>query len=546
MLELKREAAKVLSEATGKTVTVESLSPAPKPEMGFFSSRVAFELGGNPAEKAKEVAAKIKSPLFTAKAIGPYVNFFPSEDYSKQLAEKILAERDAYGKGEKKKEKVMVEYSQPNTHKAFHIGHIRGTSLGYSLAEIMEHAGYEVVKANYQGDVGAHIAKCLWAMQKFHAGEEPPAAKGKWLAEIYREANQKLKDNPDYEEEVKAVFHKMFFDKDPELTKLWQETRQWSLDEFEGIYKEMGVSFDVNFFESQVENEGVKIVNKMLADGLAKKDDGAIIIDLDKLGVFLLLRSDGTPLYSTKDIELAAKKFKEYKVDKSIYVTGSEQKHYFQQLFKALEVMGFEQAKKCVHIPFELVMLPEGKMQTREGTVIFYEDFAKEAKDRALKEVQAKNPDLEDKEGVARAVGIGAIKYSMLKVSNTKTIVFDWEKALSFEGETAPYIQYANVRCHSILEKAGKKGKAGTVNAPELIYELSRFDDVVAEAAKEYSPHVLALYAYSLADAFSGFYTKQQVIGSDDEDALLALVEAASVVLENTLRLLGIEAPRRM
>ena len=546
MRELKLEAAKLLSEATGKQVDPNSFSPTPKPELGFFASNIAFQLDGNPAQNASELAIKIKSPVLAVKAVGPYLNFFPSEDYSKKLVTGILKDKENYGRGEKKKEKIMVEFSQPNTHKAFHVGHIRGTSLGFAMANILEHSGYDVIKATYDGDTGTHIAKCLWAMQKFHAGEKPPAQKGKWLAEIYREANSKLKENEEYEKEVREVFHKMFFEKDKDLLALWKETRQWSLDEFDEIYKEMGVSFDVEFFESEVEEEGTSIVKKMLDDGLAKIDDEAIIIDLDKLGVYLLLRRDGTPLYSTKDIALAKKKFEEYEIDKSIYITASEQKLHFQQLFKTLELMGFPQAKDCVHIPFELVMLPEGKMKTREGTVIFYEDFAAEAKKRALKEIEEKNPELKDKESVARAVGIGAIKYAMLRVSNNKTITFDWDKSLSFDGETAPYIQYANVRCHSILDKAKKKPKAGIVEATELIYQLSRLDDVIHESASGYSPHLLAAYTYSLADSFSKFYTKQPVIGSKDEEALLAVVEATSVVLELCLKLLGIEAPRQM
>ncbi|MCK4327925.1 MAG: arginine--tRNA ligase [Candidatus Diapherotrites archaeon] len=544
MLELKAEAARLLSDATGKPVSPESLGPAPKPEMGFFASRVAFELGGNPAEKAKEVAGKIKSPLFTAKAIGPYVNFFPSEDYSKQLVEKILSEKNNYGKG-KQAESVMVEYSEPNTHKAFHIGHLRNTALGIALSNILEHAGHKVIRVNYINDLGLHVAKTLWALQKFHAGEEPPENKGKWLGEIYAEASKKLRENPEGDKEVRELLQKMDSG-DAEAIKLMNETREWSLDEFKKIYEELGADFDKWYYESDIKGETKEIVKELIGKGVAKVDDGAVIVDNSPAGVNLLQRSDGTTLYSTSDLALAKHKFGDYDPDRSVYVVGSEQKFHFQMLFETLKKWGFRQGEKCFHLAYELVVLKSGKMKSREGEVILYEDFSKEAKERALKEVQEKNPDLEDKEGVARAVGIGAIKYSMLKVSNTKTIVFDWEKSLSFEGETAPYIQYANVRCHSILDKAGKKGKPGVVGAPELVYELSRFDEVVAEAAKEYSPHVLALYAYSLADAFSGFYTKQQVIGSKDEAALLALVGAASVVLENTLRLLGIEAPRRM
>ncbi len=550
MKQFKQEVAKAIEKATGKHVDLQDLTVPPNPEMGDVASKIAFTMGKNPKETAEELAKEIKpsGPITEVKAFGPFLNFFVDRDmFSKCVVETIISEGKNYGKGEKKKEKVMVEFSQPNTHKAFHIGHIRGTALGFALANILEHYGYDVIKANYQGDTGAHVAKCLWCMQTFHAGEKPPENKGKWLAGIYAEATQKINDNPEYEKDYKQVFHKLFFDKDPELIELWKKTRKWSLDEFVKIYSEMGIKFDVNFFESDVEQKGVDYVKALEGKGKVFEDDGALVIDLgEKLGVFLLLRNDGTALYSTKDIILAKKKFDEYGVDTSIYITGAEQKHYFNQLFAALKELGFEKADKCVHIPYGLVILPEGKMKSREGKVIFYEDLAAKAKELVLKEIEKKNPDLEDKEAVAEAVGIGALKFWMLHTSNNKDIVFEWGKALDFNGETGPYVQYALVRCRSILEKSGKQPKAGIVKAHDLLVMLSNFPDAVENAAKSHSPHLLAQYTYLLANELNKFYTTTKVIGSDNEEALLAVIKATEIVMANALHLLGIRAPEKM
>lgn len=550
MQKFREEVVKAIEKATGHKVTAAELSAPPNPAMGDLASNIAFKLGGNPKENAEKLAKQIKPAglIREVKAAGPFLNFFADrKKLAKQVIAEILKEGAAYGKGAKKKEKVMVEYSQPNTHKAFHVGHIRGTALGFALSNILQHYGYDVVKANYQGDTGAHVAKCLWCMQKFHKGEEPKDNKGKWLASIYAEANQKIAENPEFEDEYKQTFHKLFFDKDPALVKLWKATRQWSLDEFEKIYKELGVSFDVNFFESEVEEEGVAFAKELERKGIAHKDAGALIMDLgEPLGVFLVLRSDGTALYSTKDIILAKRKFEEFKIDTSIYITAAEQKLYFAQLFEALKRMGFKQAEKCVHIPFGLVVLPEGKMKSREGRIVFYEDLAAEAKRRVLKEIEAKNPELKDKDGVAQAVGIGALKYWMLHTSNNKDIVFEWERALDFNGETGPYVQYALVRCRGILEKSEKEPSVGEVDAHDLVVELAAFPEAVEKAALEHSPHLMAQYAYRVADKLNHFYVTTPVIGSENEAELLALVKATETVLENTLRLLGIGTPGKM
>jgi arginyl-tRNA synthetase len=554
MKQFREEVAKAIEKATRKKVDPRTLSVPPSSEMGDLASNVAFQTGEkNPKDAAGKIAKKIKPSGLIARvrAAGPYVNFFlDREKFSKEIVTEILEDKASFGKGVAKRGLAMVEFSQPNTHKAFHIGHLRGTSLGDSLCRIMQHAGYAVSRANYQGDVGAHVAKCLWALQRFHASRDNwPDHRGRWLGEVYAEASLKVKENPEFEKEVQEVFRKLYFDKEPKLVALWKETRDWSLREFDEIYKRLGVSFDAPFFESEVEEDGVELVRELASKGLAYEDQGAILIDLEKhkLPKFLLLRSDGTPLYSTKELALAKRKFEEFDVDRSIVITASEQKLYFQQVFATLREMGFAQAEKCVHIPFELVMLPTGKMKSRTGEVIVFEDIANEAVARVKKEIEKKNPDLADKDEVAEAVGIGALKYWMLRVSNNKTIIFDWDKALDFTGETGPYVQYAHVRCAGILEKARKKPKPGEApEAHELLVELSNFPDVVEAAAETRSPHLLANYSYRVADAFSKFYEKNPVIGSKNEEALLAVVAATKQVLALALSLLGMKAPEKM
>jgi len=541
-----------------------TIEKPPTMKMGDLACSVAFQIGTlkkkNPRRVAEALIEKVKKPAMFKKVAlaGAYVNFFLDRG---KFAKRIItdAQKEKYGEGEEKEDKIMVEFSQVNTHKVFHIGHIRGTILGEDLSRILEKAGYEVVRANYQGDVGSHVAKWLWNYMKFHKGEEPHGNKGMWLANMYAEACTRLIENPDYEAEVSETLQKLEGEEDEELNEIWKKTRQWSLDEYEKIYKELDVRFDRYFFESEMEKRGKEIVEELRKKKLAKRSKGAVVIDLKKydLDIFLLLKSDGTSLYSTKDLALAEKKFKEYKIDRSIHVIGSEQRLYFQQLFKMFEVIGFKKANKCYHLAYNLVNLRGGKMSSREGTAILYSDVRKKILQKALEEVLIRNPEiypLKQRE-IAEQIAIGAMKYDMLKVNSNKTIFFDWEQALEFEGETAPYIQYAGVRAKRILEKAKKMpSKVDYKNLKEiaehdLIKQIAFFSGVVASAAEEYKPSLIANYCYRLADRFSVFYNQCQVLDAKEKEvkeARLALVAAFYNTLELGLELLGIEIPERM
>lgn len=542
---------------------IESMIEVPKErnrgDYAFPCFVLAKEKKKNPVELAKDIASKVKktSQVERAEASGPYVNFFLNRKWvASETVDPILNQREVYGSSKGPSERVMIEFSQANTHKAFHVGHIRGTSLGESLARILSASGKRVTRANYQGDTGMHVAKWLWAYKKFHANESIPKDES-WFAKIYVEAVQKLAENPSYESEVQSINQKLDSGSDKELVALWKKTRKICLDSLEVIYKQLETAFDIYFFESEVEERAKSISRELVKKNIASVSDGATIIDFaehrePQLGVWVLLRADGTPLYSAKDIALAERKFDEFKIDRALYVVGSEQQQHIYQLFKTLELMQFKQAKKCVYSPVSLVRLPTGKMSSRTGENVLYSQFRSELMEEAKKEIKSRYPELAASEISKRAetIALAAIKYSMLKQDTNKIIVFDKKEALRFEGETGPYLLYSYARAQSIIRKAGKAKKAsiGELNDGEyfLIKEMGRFPEIVAQSAKEYSPNLIAHYAYGLSQTFNEFYHNEKVIGSDQEAFRLTLVRAFAQTLKNALFLLGIPVLEEM
>ncbi len=495
--------------------------------------------GRNAVEIARDISKKFKKGMYVQRVepVGPYVNFYA--DW-RNLGKDVVssASKKAFGRGTIKKEQVMVEFSQPNTHKGFHIGHLRNTCIGDSLVRIMRFSGFNVISANYPGDIGAHVAKCLWLYMKNYRGQEPASGRGRWLGEIYAEASQLLEKSSEYEKEYLEVLRKLY-SWDKGIMPVWKKTREWSLEEFRNIYRGLGVSFDVWFYESDAEKRGKDFALQALKRGIAKRSDGAIIFDLKEYGldILVVLRSDGTPLYSTKDLALAETKFTKYRIDKSVYVVGSEQKLYFQQLFKALELLGFEQAKQCKHLSYELVMLKEGKMSSRAGNVILFEDIMEDAVEKAKKI----SPDS------AKDVAIAALKYSMLSHDSGRVIVFDADEAMSFEGDTGPYLQYTYARARSILKKSKKKPvfKAADEARP-IIKKMAEFPSVIRHACDDMKPHYLANYLHELAAVFNEFYHANKVIGGGNEASLLAVVKSFSQVMKSGMSLLGIPVIERM
>lgn len=546
----------------------------PPEGMGDFSTNVALllakEVGKSPMEVAEELKTKISNrgststmevepPSLVFKKIEVakpgFLNLYLAEKYLQKVIAEINEKGSDFGSLEKKNEKVMIEYSQPNTHKEFHIGHLRNVFIGSALVNVLRKAGNEVIAANYIGDTGTHIAKCLWGLVTFHPGEDFSKIENKteFLGKVYSEAVQKIETDEKYKDEFKLV-QKRLEEGDEEIVKLWKETRQWSIDEFDVIYKELGVSFDKIFYESEEEIAGKRMLPDLLEKNIARKSQGAVIADLENegLGVLVLERSDGSVLYGLKDIPLAMEKFEKYKIDSSIIVADVRQKLYFQQLFKILEQMGFK--KKMAHVGYEFVALKGGEgMSSRKGNVIPARYLIAEV----AREVKRKFPETD----ISAEIGMGAVKFFMLKYSSGTKIDFDINESVKIEGTTGPYVQYAHARIASILQKA--EGLASTsdvgsvptsdveMHAKEraLIFELLKFPDLIEEISRNFEVHHLSKYATDLADKFHSFYNDCKVIDEENLEQTatrLELVKAVQIVLAEVLRLMGISAPHKM
>ena len=541
-------------------------------------------------QRAQEIAQQIKAEIGSVpgisrvEAIKGYLNlYFTTSEYARRVVEEVLDSGVDFGRSGPKHERIMVEYAQPNTHHSFHIGHARNTILGEVLARLVEFAGFETIRATYPGDMGLSVMTAVWAYEKFHKGQEPEGIheRGRWQVKIYADAIAKLEpkenETPEekaqresYDTERREMLRKWEAD-DPSVHEAWRMTREWSLEEFRDILRILDVKMDVWFYESEANKLGKEIVDELIAKGIAEDEraqGGPVIVKIDeKLGLtkekyrtMVILRSDGTTLYSTKDLALAKQKFETYHVDRSIYVVDFRQSLHFQQVFKILELWGFPQAAKCYHLSYGYVTLPEGAMSSRRGRVVLFKDVYDEAVKRALAVESERTGDIPEteREKIAEQIGLGALVYSMLAVDNNKDIVFDINEALSFDGRTGPYIQNAHVRANSILKKANVKvtdfqlvtfAYELTKHEIELIEQISRFPNAVQQAANEYRPLVMAAYAYDLANAFHSFYHAVPVLQSEDENvrnARLHLVAAAKQTIANALHLLDIKAPEVM
>jgi arginyl-tRNA synthetase len=552
----------------------------------------AGKSGGNPVpQRAQEFAEQVKAEIGSVEgvshieAVKGYLNiYYKTSEYARRVVEEVLASRADFGRGQPKGERVMVEYAQPNMLHSFHIGHSRTTLLGESLARIVEFAGFDTIRATYPGDMGLGVITVVWAYDKFHKGQEPEGIhkRGQWLLKIYIEATALLekKENETtegtarreaYDAERREMLRKWEAG-DPYVRELWLVMRGWALEEFRDILQMLDVRMDVWFFESEANKLGKEIVDELIAKGIAEDEranSGPVIVKIDeKLGLtkekyrtMVILRSDGSALYSTNDLALAKQKFEKYHVDRSIYVVDFRQSLHFQQVFKILELWGFPQAAKCYHLSYGYVTLPEGAMSSRRGNVVLFKDVYDEAIQRvlAVESERSGNVAEDQREEIAKQIGLGALVYSMLSVDNNKDIVFNMDEALSFDGRTGPYIQNAHVRANSILKKAGKQADMYTgkhvdmsfdyeltKHEIELIEHISRFPQTVQQAANEYRPLVMAQYAYDLATAFHSFYHAVPVLQSEDEkvkNARLRLVTAAKQTIANALRLLDIQSP---
>jgi len=457
------------------------------------------------------------------------------------------------------KEKIMVEFSQPNPIHSMHIGHARGTFLGDSLAKIFDFIGHDVIRANYMNDTGLQVAKLVTAYLSWAEGREPEEKPDFWLWKYYVKFHEEAEKNPELEEKARKTLRKREIVKDGDTIKLWDKIVKWCVKGFEETYKKLGIGFDVYLYESNFKDSGKKIVEDAIKKGIAfKGDEGQVVADLEKHGLpnCIILRSDMTGLYATSDLGMTIHKFENYNLDKSIWVVASAHNLYFKQLFKILELLGYPWVKDCQHFAFDLVHLPEGKMSSRKGRAVILDEVIDKLTNLAYEEVDKRKPKLskKEKQKIAEKVGVSALKYAIVKIEPNNTITFDFEKMLSFEGDTGPYLQYAYTRCSGILRKVNNWKPNFSVDKlaereKQLIKLLSRFPEVIENAAKDLRPHYVCNYTYDLATAFDRFYEACPVLKAESEkikNFRLTLVDATRIVLKNSLDLVGMEALERM
>lgn len=538
------------------------LETPPNPQMGDFAFpcfKLAKTLRKSPAAIAAELAEKLpESELFARiEAKGPYLNFFCERKKLAQMTvESILQQKEQYGRtGIGKDKTIVIDFSAPNIAKPFGVGHLRSTVIGHALYRIYQALGYRCVGINHLGDWGTQFGKLIVAYRMW--GNEELLEKNaiNHLYELYVRFHSEAENRPELDDEARAWFKKLE-DGDSEAYALWQRFRQLSLEEFKRIYAILGVEFDSYQGESYY-NEMLDDTVKMVEEaGLVSQSEGALIVDLsaEEMPPCLLRKQDGATLYATRDLCAAIYRYQKYKFEKALYVVGADQALHFQQVFTVLKKMGYDWAERCLHVPFGLIRFKEGKMSTRKGTLVLLEDVLDRATELAKEIIQEKNPTLENKDEVARQVGIGAVIFGDLSNDRIKNIEFDWDKVLDFSGETAPYVQYAHARICSILRKA--EGWPAAYDASLLTGDeeqaviglLARFTDMIIRAAAANKPSVIARYVVDVAAEFNKFYHQCPVLQAEPElrNARLALIDAVRQVLVNGLWLLGIAAPEEM
>ena len=506
---------------------------------------------------ATDIAEKIDTVHFDkVVATGPYVNFFLSKaEISGQVIKEVIKDGADYGQqNEGNNQNITIDLSSPNIAKPFSVGHLRSTVIGDALSNIFRKIGYNTIKINHLGDWGKQFGLLMVAYKKWGSQEAVEANPIDELLKLYVRINAEIENDPSLDEEGRLWFKKLE-DGDPEATELWQWFRDESLTEFNRIYELLGVEFDSlngEAFYNDKMDEGIQILEEK---GLLQESKGASIVDLEDFNLppAMIKKSDGATLYITRDIATAIYRARTYNFVKNVYVVGQEQANHFRQLKAVLKKMGFDWSDDMIHVDFGLVTKNRQKLSTRKGNIILLEPTLLEAISRAKSQIEAKNPDLEDKEAVARAVGVGAVKFYDLKTDRRNGYDFDLEAMVSFEGETGPYIQYAYARIQSILRKANFQPDAEatySLNDPEsweIIKLLQDFGRVVKRAADNYEPSLIAKYAISLAQAFNKYYAHTRILDeSPERDSRLALSYSTAVVLKEALRLLGVEAPEKM
>ncbi|MGL4451907.1 MAG: arginine--tRNA ligase [Sarcina sp.] len=542
---------------------IESLVEIPpKSDMGDFAFpcfQLAKVMRKAPNMIATELAEGINKEGFErVEALGPYVNFFLDKSaFSKSVIEKVLAQGDNYGSGtEGDNKNVVVEFSSPNIAKPFHVGHLFTTAIGNSLYKILKFDGYNPIRINHLGDWGTQFGKLISAYKRW--GDEKALEEDaiKELLRIYVKFYYEAKENPELDDEGRMYFKRLEDGCEEEIA-LWNRFKDLSLKEFNKIYDILGVDFDSWAGESFY-NDKMDDVVKFLEDkNILEESNGAKVVMLDEYNMppCLVVKSDGASIYATRDLAAARYRKEHYNFDKCIYVVGKDQILHFKQVFKTLELAGQDWAKDCVHIPFGVVKFADKKLSTRKGDVVLLEDLLNGAVDNARELIEEKNPNLANKEETAKKIGIGAIIFTYLKNTREKDITFNWKEMLSFEGETAPYVQYAYARANSIIKRAGDNlatpdySKLTTKEEFELSKTLEDFHKVILLAIDKLEPSVVTRYAVDVAKAFNKFYNAHTVLNVEDEElksARVALIKASAQVIKNALGLIAVEVVDEM
>lgn len=514
---------------------------------------------------AKDIASKIESDAMFAevKCVNAYVNMFLSRNtFMKDIVSEVNHEGASYGRSSQGAgKKVIVEFSSPNIAKPFHIGHIRSTVIGNAIYKIYDCLGYDTIRINHLGDYGTQFGKMICAYRRWGKKEDVMKEPIKTLLSYYTKFHVEVENDPTLDQEARDIFTRLEKG-EPEELELWQWFRDESLKEFTTVYNMLGIEFDSYAGESFYSDKMPRFVQELKDKKLLKESEGAQIVDLEEYGMSpaLITKSDGSTLYITRDIAAAVYRKENYEFYKNIYVVASQQNLHFQQWIQILELMGYQWARDCVHIPFGLVSLEDGTMSTREGRVVFLEDVLNRAIDQTKEIIKEKNVNTEYIDETAKMVGIGAVMFQELSNNRIKDYVFSWDKVLNFEGETGPYVQYTHARAASVLRKAGAevvtKALSGEIDpayiASDSAYELAKliyaFPEVIIEAGAKYEPSVVTRHIVNIAQAFNRFYHNEHVLVDDEGEkiAKVALVSAAKNTIKNGLSLLGIKAPEKM
>ena len=532
----------------------------PSRDLGDFAFPcfvVAKPLSLAPAAIAEKLAALLSGhdSIQRAEAAGPYLNLFVNRAYfAISVLDEVLEKKETFGNAPTDGKKIVIEYPSPNTNKPLHLGHLRNLFIGESLARLLETNGKKVFRTNLFNDRGVHICKSMLAYQLSGNNAEPDKKTDHFVGDFYVKFSTLAKENENLEKEAQAMLVK-WENGDEEVRKLWQKMNNWAFEGFKKTFELVGIKHDKNYFESEIYQEGKKLVLDNLAKGvLTKREDGAVIIDLtaDGLDEKVLLRADGTSVYMTQDLYLALLKDKDYDYDDSIYIVGNEQDYHFKVLALVLKKMGFQ--KSIRHLSYGMIALPEGRMKSREGTVVDADNLVWELTDLAKEGIIERNSEIDPDEAGERAlkIALAAIKYKLLKANIFKDMIFDPKESLSFDGDTGPYLLYSFARANSILAKVseveGDYHDTAVLADAEfaLTQKIAAFPEVLTYAGESHNPSLVAHYAFELAQNFNEFYHSCQVANNENTNLRLKLVEAFNLVLGHSLNILGIETLEKM